>query len=194
MLTASSGLPRPNRPLPVSFRDPDVRPTHLDASLMFAAAANVLRGPLHLPNHADHGPSTMYPERFVSPRSQPQCARHRRRHPACAGSIPHRSVGANLDTGRMAQRERCGRSHLFEQAAPRIFRCATRAHRVNLGFSQAKPPGRRLFRARRLLPGTPLAVTSRVELHLGRLARRRLRGRPHCYSARLPRARRTTGP
>ena len=48
-------------------------------------------------------------------------------------------------------------------------------------------PARRVVRARRLLPGPALAVPARIELHLGRLARRQVPRRPHRHPARLPR-------
>ena len=55
---------------------------------------------------------------------------------------------------------------------------------------QAGPPARRLVRAGGLLPGTALAVTTRIDLHLGRVARRQARGRPHRDAERLPGVRR----
>ena len=54
---------------------------------------------------------------------------------------------------------------------------------------QAAAPARRVDRARRLLPGAAVAVAARVELHLGRLARRQVPGRPHPDPAGLPRLR-----
>ena len=50
----------------------------------------------------------------------------------------------------------------------------------------AAAPARRVARARRLLPRPAVAVAARVELHLGRLARRQVPGRPHRDAAPLP--------
>lgn len=52
---------------------------------------------------------------------------------------------------------------------------------------QAEAPARRVKRAGRLLPGAALAVPTRIELHLGRMARRQVHRRPDLHPARLRR-------
>ena len=54
---------------------------------------------------------------------------------------------------------------------------------------QAAAPARRVERARRLLPRAALAFPARVELHLGRMARRQVHRRPDLHPARLRRLR-----
>ncbi len=51
---------------------------------------------------------------------------------------------------------------------------------------QAGSPPRRVVRARGVLPGPAVAVTTWIDVHLGRLARRQTRRRPHRDAERLP--------
>ena len=157
----------------------------------------------HRPRRQDDVVRRRHPALRAGPRRQhrprrrqlPVAARRRRRlrraqrprSPRGAGG-PHPGTRSGLrDRSAPRARPRRRRGHLDRLGDRLRHRLRLAAGRCLRRERPAAAPARRLVRARRLLPRAAVAVPARIELHLGRLARRQAHRRPHRDPARLPR-------
>ena len=90
-------------------------------------------------------------------------------------------------------RPRRSRSHLDHLGGRLRIRLWVAAGRCVRRERQTQAPARCFVRARTVFPRPTLAVTARIELHLGRMARRQISRRPDCDPAKLPRLQGLTG-